>query len=102
MRRGHPRATGDLANPDRGAAREGSMSALVDWRWLREEAFQDVIADGVVLLMKRGMRNAGHDSELLVRVGQPLEELHEVGKARDPVGLAAHGEGRHRNLRVIA
>ncbi len=52
--------------------------------------------------MKRGMRDAGHDSELLVRVGQPLEELHEVGKARDTVVLAAHDEGRRRDLRGIA
>ena len=75
-----------------------SMPAAIDRRGLREEAFQDVIADGVVLLMKRGMRDAGHDSELLVRVGQPLEELHEVGKARDAVVLAAHDEGRHRDF----
>jgi len=93
----------DRARPDgAAAAREGSMSALVDRRWLREEAFQDVIADHVVLLVKRGMRDAGHDGELLVGVGQPLEELQEVGQARDAVVLAAHDEGRHRDFLGIA
>ena len=78
------------------------MSALVDRRRLREEAFQDVVADRVVLLVKRGMRDAGHHGELLVGVGQPLEELQEVGKARDAVVLAAHDEGRRRDFLGIA
>src|SRR5262245_55165935 len=70
--------------------RRDLMSALVDRRRLREEAFQNVIADGVVLLVERGMRDARHHGELLVGVGQPLEELYEVGKARDAVVFAAH------------
>src|SRR5262249_15426689 len=65
--------------PDRtAAATEKSMSALVDRRRLREEAFQNVIADGVVLLVERGVRDARHDGELLVGVGQPLEKVYEV------------------------
>src|SRR5262245_28394216 len=50
-----------------------SMPAAIDRRRLREEARQDVIADGVVLLMERGVRYAGHDGELLVRIGQLRE-----------------------------
>src|SRR5262249_58797412 len=87
------RATNDLANPDRAAAAtersRDLMSALVDRRRLREEAFQDVIADGVVLLVERGMRDARHHGELLVGIGQPLEEFYEVGKARDAIVFAA-------------
>src|SRR6516164_7560235 len=82
--------------------RRDLMSALVDRRGLREEAFQDVIADGVVLLVERGMRDARHHGELLVGVGQPLEELYEVGKARDAVVFTAHDEGRYRDLLGIA
>src|SRR4051794_13211336 len=37
---------------------------------LREEAQQDVIDDRVVLLLDRGMRDAGHHGELLVRIRQ--------------------------------
>src|SRR5262249_12932193 len=48
---------------------ERSMSSLVDRRRLREEAFENVIADGVVLLVERGMRDARHHGELLVGVG---------------------------------
>src|SRR5262245_23564911 len=73
-----------------------SMCALVDRRRLREEARQDVVADGVVLLMERGVGDARHHRELLVRVGQLLEELHQVGEARDAVVLAAHDQRRHR------
>src|SRR5262245_43850576 len=79
-----------------------SMCALVDRRRLREEARQDVVADGVVLLMERGVGDARHHRELLVRVGQLLEELHQVGEARDAVVLAAHDQRRHRDLRGIA
>src|SRR5262249_49388156 len=58
-----------------------SMPAAIDRRGLREEAFQDVIADGVVLLMERGVRYSRHHRELLVRVWQQLEKLHKVRKA---------------------
>src|SRR5262249_15222384 len=89
--------------PDRAAAATGrSIGALLDGLRLREDAFQDVIADGVVLLVERGVGDARHHRELLVGVGQPLEELYEVGKARDAIVFAAHDEGRHRDLRGIA
>jgi hypothetical protein len=32
---------------------------------------QDVIGGQIVLLLKAGMRNSGHDGELLVGIGQP-------------------------------
>src|SRR5262249_9124372 len=52
------RAMGNPQIPHRAAATtERSMPALVDRRRLREEAFQDVIADSVVLLVERGMRD---------------------------------------------
>src|SRR5262249_56596916 len=66
-----------------------SMSALVDRHRLREEARQDVVADGVVLLVERGVGDTRHHCELLVRVGQLLEELHLVADAPDPVLLPA-------------
>ncbi len=47
-------------------------------RRLREEAFQNVIDDHVVLLLEAGVRNAGHHGELLVRVGQLGKELRQV------------------------
>src|SRR5262249_6516470 len=60
------RAMGNPQIPHRAAATtERSMPALVDRRRLREEAFQDVIADSVVLLVERGMRDARHHGELL-------------------------------------
>src|SRR5207244_38790 len=51
------------------------MPAAIDRRWLREEAFQDVIADRVVLLVERCMRDSRHHRELLVRVWQQFEEF---------------------------
>src|SRR5262244_3810968 len=79
-----------------------STPAAIDRRGLREEAFQDVIADGVVLLMERGVRYSRHHRELLVRVWQQLEKLHKVRKARDAVVFAAHDQGWHANFRGIA
>src|ERR1700738_3350875 len=62
---------------------------------LCEEACQDVVADRVVLLMERRMRDAGHYRELFVRVRQLLEKLHEILQARDSVVFAAHDERRY-------
>ena|SRR3954447_21981273 len=53
------------------ASSEGSNAsvlAAIDGRRLSEEASKDVIADCVVLLVEGRVRNARHDSELLVRV----------------------------------
>src|ERR671930_904849 len=69
-----------------------SMPAAIDRLRLREEAFQDVIADGVILLVERGMCDARHHRELLVGIGQQFEELQEVGEARDAVVFAAHDQ----------
>src|SRR3990170_1680548 len=65
---------------------------------LGEERVQDVIDHQVVDLLEARVRDAGHHGELLVGVGQPLEELGEVVEARDAVELAAHDEGRHGDL----
>src|SRR5262245_4913977 len=80
----------------------GLVAALVDRCRLREEARQHVIADFVVLLVERGVRDAGHDHELLVGVRQLLEELHQIGEARNAVVLAAHDQRRHGDLFGIA
>src|SRR5437667_5134784 len=61
---------------------------------LREETQQDVIDDRIVLLLQRGVRDAGHHGELLVRVRQLFEEFYEVLEAGDAVELAAHDDGR--------
>src|SRR5262245_56185094 len=50
-------------------------SAAVERIGLGEEAAEDVIDQQVVLLLERGVRDAGHDGELLVRIGQPAEEI---------------------------
>ncbi len=44
------------------------------------------------------MRDAGHDGELLVGVGQLGEEGAQILEARDAVPLAAHDQRRHRDF----
>ncbi|MCD6041811.1 MAG: hypothetical protein K0R40_1414 [Burkholderiales bacterium] len=60
-----------------------------------EERVQDVVRGEVVFLLEAGVRDARHDGELLVRVGQPAEERQQVVEAGDAVEFAAHHEGRH-------
>src|SRR5687768_2533351 len=60
-----------------------SSRAPVDRSRLAEEALQDVVGDGDVLLVEAGVRDARHHRELLVRVGQPREEVQQVLHARD-------------------
>ena len=78
------------------------FNARVDRVGLREPAQEDVVHDGVVLLLERRVRDARHHRELLVRVRQLLEELRQVVEARDAVPLPAHDDGRHRDLLRIA
>ncbi len=52
--------------------------------------------------MERGVRDAGHDRELLVGIGQLVEELQQVRHAGDAVVLAAHDERRNGDLLRIA
>src|SRR5215813_15047259 len=78
------------------------MLPTIDRLRLGEETQQDVMDDGVVLLLQGGMGDARHDSELLVRIRQLLEELHQVGEARDAVVLAAHDDGRGLDVLGIA
>ena len=67
---------GDMAGrPGMTAERQ---SPFVHRLGLREETRQDVIDHHVVLLLKAGMRNAGHHGELLVRVRQLLEKLQQI------------------------
>src|SRR5215510_59160 len=82
--------------------RPGLVPALVDRCWLREEARQHVVADLVILLVERGVRDAGHHDELLVGIRQLLEEFRQIAEARDPVVFAAHDQRRHRDLLGIA
>src|SRR2546421_699117 len=75
-----------LMNPARcSSADMESMRAAIDRRRLREEACQNVVADGEVLLMKRSMRDARHHHKLLVRVRQLLEKLQQILQAGDSI-----------------
>src|SRR6516225_2478388 len=80
----------------------GSVAAAIDRLRLRKEALEQVVADSVVLLMKGRVRDPRHDRKLLVGVRQLLEEFQQIRQACDPVVLAAHDQGRHRDLLRIA
>src|SRR3546814_1715020 len=58
----------------------------------------EIVDQHVVLLLETRVRDAGHDGELLVRVGQLLEEAGEILEAGDAVVLAAQDDGRHGDL----
>src|SRR6476619_6344121 len=75
--------------------------ADIDRRRLGEERVQDVIDRQIVLLLEARMRYAGEHRELLVRVGQPLEELDQVVERGDAVVLPAQHEGGHRDRRRV-
>src|SRR5689334_7183825 len=53
-------------------------STPVDRLGLREEGMKDVVDQQVVDLLKARVGDARHHRELLVRVGQALEELGEI------------------------
>src|SRR5215470_19843935 len=95
------------ATPGRGTQQQALDSldppsvALVDRGRLAEEAVQDVIGDPVVLLLEARVRDTGHDGELLVRVRQPREEVHQVFEAGDAVVLTAHDDRRRGDARRI-
>src|SRR5262245_14778612 len=88
-------AAGEFATPY-GAIAIGRKSRSpmpnVDRLRLREECQQDVVGDHEVLLLERGVCDARHHGELLVGVGQQLEELDEVVEAGDTDVLAAHDD----------
>src|SRR5258706_448980 len=68
---------------------------------LREERVQDVIHREVILLLETRVRDPGHYGELLVRIGQPLEELDQIVDPGDAVPLTPHDEGGRADFRRI-
>src|SRR3546814_18469233 len=65
---------------------------------LGEEVGEEIVDQHVVLLLETRVRDAGHDGDLLVRVGQLLEEAGEILEAGEAVVLAAQDDGRHGYL----
>src|SRR5262245_34202690 len=55
-----------------------TCSPAIDGHGLRKEAPENVVDHQVVLLLKRCVRDAGHHHELLVGIGQALEEADEI------------------------
>src|SRR5258706_7298268 len=68
---------------------------------LREERVQDVIHREVILLLETRVRDPGHYGELLVRIGQPLEEFDQIVDPGDAVPLTPHDEGGRADFRRI-
>src|SRR4029450_12238236 len=73
----------------------GSVSRYVDRIRSREKRIQDVIDSQIVLLLKAGVRNSGHDGELLAGIGQPCKKMHQVIDSGNAVELATHHDRRH-------
>src|SRR6186713_1774544 len=72
-----------------------TASRAVNGRGLREERQQDVVHHLVVDLLETRVRNSRHHGELLVGIGQALEELDQVVEACNAVELAAHDQRWH-------
>ena len=70
-----------------------AVSAAIDRCRLAEEGVEDVVDEQVILLLEARMRESGQHGELLVEIGQAREERGEIGKARDPIPLAALPDG---------
>src|ERR1700730_11086992 len=95
----HPAAstTSPAAQARRSMWRMASVSQVHRLR-LAEEGFDNMLDDAVVLLRHAAVGDAGQDRELLVRIGQPLEELDQVVETGDPVVLAAQNDGGYGDL----
>src|SRR5262245_18930313 len=81
-----------------GDRRARPSSAAVERIGLREEAPEDVVDQKVVLLLERGVRDAGHHGELLLGIGQKAKEVDEIVEGGDAVPLPAHHDGRNHDL----
>src|SRR5439155_24851957 len=70
----------------------------IDRVGLAQEAVDDVEEGPLVLAVDARVGCAGQDGEVLVGVGQQLEELDQVVQAGDAVVLAAGDQHRSRDL----